>query len=282
MTNTAVQIQPATAIPFSLEKVRETVISSMTAMIEKKMIAAPQNYKEEIFFAFQKLAELKDIDKCEVKNICNEMAKIFRNDLAVTKNHCALMVINSKNSSTGKALSMRWQYQGLTHVAKTKCNVKRVNPVLVFENDKFSAKYEEGILKIEHEPNFANGGSLLGGYCVVENGAIECRYYTRAELDKRRGKSQKQTVWENGRAVGQTESNFWTDWEREMYEKTLINATLKRIIETSGDADSEGINNDYETIEIHQMEPTTQRIVEAEIIQQDEPAETKLINTVQL
>ena len=268
--------------PFSLEKIRETVITSMTAMIEKKMIAAPQNYKEEIFFAFQKLAELKDIEKCDVKNICNEMAKIFRNDLAVTKNHCALMVINSKNSPTGKALSMRWQYQGLIHVAKTKCGVKRVTPVLVFENDKFSARYEEGILKIEHVPNFSNGGKMIGGYCVVENGITECRYYTREELDKRRGKSQKQKVWENGVPKGETESNFWLEWEREMYEKTLINATLKRIIETSGDTATEGINNDYDAIEIHQNEPTSQRVIEAEIIQQDEPVEAEEVKTLKL
>jgi len=280
MTNTAVQTQTA-AQPFSLEKVRSTVIANIASMIENKMIAAPQNYKEEIFFAFQKLADLKDIDKCEVKNICNEMAKIFRNDLAVTKNHCALMVINSKNSPTGKALSMRWQYQGLTHVAKTKCGVKRVSPVLVFENDKFSARYEDGILKIDHVPNFANGGAMIGGYCVVENGITECRYYTRAELDKRRGKAQKQTVWENGKAAGQTESNFWLEWEREMYEKTLINATLKRIIETSGDTATDGINSDYETIEIHEAEPQEQRAVEAVIIQQDEPT-VKPINTVQI
>ena len=273
------QIAPQTQqVPqhFSLEKVRDTVITNIASMIERKMISAPQNYKEEIFFAFQKLAELKDIDKCETKNICNEMAKIFRNDLAVTKNHCALMVINAKNSPTNKALSMRWQYQGLVHVAKTKCGVKRVTPVLVFENDKFSARYEDGILKIEHVPNFANGGKMIGGYCVVENGIIECRYYTREELDKRRGKAQKQTKWENGQAAGQNESNFWLEWEREMYEKTLINATLKRIIETSGDTATEGINNDYDDIEIHQQEPAEQRAVEAKIIQQDEPKTIKI------
>ena len=280
MDNQGITTTAKTAVqPFSLEKIRETVISSMTAMIEKKMICAPQNYKEEIFFAFQKLAELKDVDKCDVKNICNEMTKIFRNDLSVTKNHCALMVINSKNSPTNKALSMRWQYQGLVHVAKTKCGVKRVTPVLVFENDVFSAKYEDGILKIEHVPNFANGGKMIGGYCVVENGIIENRYYTREELDKRRGKSQKQTRWENGQAAGQTESNFWLEWEREMYEKTLINATLKRIIETSGDTATEGINNDYDTIEIHQQEPTEHRVVDAEIIPQGEPSnDLKTIN----
>jgi recombinational DNA repair protein RecT len=219
---------------FDIIKMREQVITGITKMLENKMLVAPSNYKEEIFFTFQKLADLKDIDKCDVKNVCNEIAKIFRNDLAITKNHCALMVINSKNSQTGKALSMRWQYQGLLYVAKTKCGVKRVSPVLVFENDKFSARYIDGVLKIEHEPNFANSGSVIGGYCVVENGDIESRYYTIEELNKRRGKSQKQAIWEGGRIAAYQESNFWQDWEREMYEKTLVNATLKRIIETSG------------------------------------------------
>lgn len=275
MTTAQLAAQQNGAQQFSIERVRDTVVTNISKMIESRMITAPTNYKEEIFFAFQKMSELKDIDKCDIKNICNEMAKVFRNDLAITKNHCALVVINSKKSATGKALSMRWQYQGLTHVAKKMCGVKRVSPVLVFEHDAFKAVYDEGILKVEHTPNFHDAGRMIGGYCVVQSNITECRYYTREELDKRRGKSQKQQVWENGRSVGETESNFWLDWEREMYEKTLINATLKRIIETSGEADSDGINNDYSTIEVYQSEPTEQRFTEAEIIHQDEPEFTQ-------
>jgi hypothetical protein len=67
-----------------------------------------------------------------------------------------------------------------------------------------------------------------------------------------------------------------------MYEKTLINATLKRIIETSGDTATEGINNDYDAIEIHQNEPTSQRVIEAEIVQQDEPVEAEDVKTLKL
>jgi recombinational DNA repair protein RecT len=232
-----------------LVKVREQVILNISKMIENKLISAPDDYKEEIFFTFQKLSELKDIDRCETKNICNEIAKIFRNDLSVTKNQCSLFVINSKESSTGKALSMRWQYQGRLYVAKTKCGIKRVSAVLVYENDKFEARYVDGLLKIDHQPNFASRGEIVGGYCVIEsNSGIDARYYTIDELDKRRSLSQKQPVWENGRVVGQDESPFWKKWEREMYEKTLINATLNRIIESSG-IEAENLYADEQPVE---------------------------------
>jgi recombinational DNA repair protein RecT len=168
---------------------------------------------------------------------------------------------------------MRWQYQGLLYVAKAKCNVKRVSPVLVFENDKFSAEYIGGILYIKHQPDLNGGGAMVGGYCVLEytDGTIETKYYNRIELDKRRGKSQKQTVWENGKAVGQTESNFWQEWEREMYEKTLINATLKRVIETSGTAETDNLNEP----EPQEQQPRQVVDVDAEIVEQGEPVETE-------
>jgi hypothetical protein len=55
---------------------------------------------------------------------------------------------------------------------------------------------------------------------------------------------------------------FWA-WEREMYEKTLINATLKRLIETNGES-NEGL---YE----EQPETEQRAVVDAEVITQDEP-----------
>ena len=77
------------------------------------------------------------------------------------------------------------------------------------------------------------------------------RYYTKAQLDQRRDKSMKP----NG--------NFW-EWEREMYEKTLINATLKRIIETSPDA---GATNLYDEPEQKEQ----RQVIDVEVINQDEP-----------
>ena len=248
---------------FDIVKVREQVVANVTKMIESKMLTAPANYKEEVFFTFQKLAELKDIDKCEVKNICNELAKIFRNDLAVTKNHCALMVINSKHSPTGKALSMRWQYQGMLYVAKTKCNVKRATPVLVFESDEFSAYYNAGILEVNHIPRFSDGDKLRGGYCVIEfhDGTKETKFYTKSELDKRREKAQKQAIWENNKIVGYQESNFWQDWEREMYEKTLINSTLKRVIETTGITVEAGGDARQEPVDVAYEEASDTKLI---------------------
>jgi len=262
---------------FSIETLRGQVISSLEIMVKEKMISAPPDYKEEIFFAFQIMADLPDIDKCTAKDICNEMVrKVFRKGLCVTKNHCAMMVINSKKSPTGKTLSIRDQYQGLEFVAKRDCGVLRSTPVLVYENDEFDADIVEGILTInKHKPNFKNQGEIIGGYCVVvyDNGLVQAHYYTKAELDKRRAKSQEETVWENRMPVGKVESRFWREWDREMYEKTLINATLKRIIETSPNT----VKNDYDDAKSDAKQ--TNRYVELDITPQKDPmAQQKTVN----
>jgi len=66
------------------------------------------------------------------------------------------------------------------------------------------------------------------------------RYYTLAQLEQRRDKSMK------------PKGNFW-EWEREMYEKTLINATLKRIIETSEEAGTSDLYNEPDQKEVREI-----------------------------
>ena len=267
----ATPAQQPTQQVFSIEKLRGQVISNLEIMIKEKMLTAPPDYKEEIFFAFQTMAELPDIDKCTAKDICNEMVrKVFRKGLCITKNHYAMMVINSKKSPTGKTLSIREQYQGLEFEAIRDCNVLRVTSVLVYENDEFDADIVEGILKVnKHKPNFKNQGELIGGYCVVvyDTDVVQTRYYPKAELDKRRAKSQEETLWENRMPVGKVESRFWREWDREMYEKTLINATLKRIIETSPNT----VKDDYDEPENDVKQ--TNRYVDIDITPQQDPSE---------
>jgi recombinational DNA repair protein RecT len=270
-TGNTAPLQQQTQQSFSIEKLRGQVLSNLEIMIKEKMLSAPPDYKEEIFFAFQIMAELPDIEKCTAKDICNEMVrKVFRKGLCVSKNHCAMMVMNSRKSPTGKALSIRDQYQGLEFVAKRDCGVIRSTPVLVYENDNFDYEYINGIIRINiHKPPLTDRGNLIGGYCIVEyqNNNIQPRWYDKKELDSRRNKSQEETVWENRMPVGKTESRFWREWEREMYEKTLINATLKRIIETSPNT----IKDEYDEQENDVKQ--TNRYVDINITPQNDPLE---------
>jgi hypothetical protein len=61
---------------------------------------------------------------------------------------------------------------------------------------------------------------------------------------------------------------FWA-WEREMYEKTLINAALKRQIETSETAPKEGLYDEPDAQEPRQ-------VIDAEIIDQGEPTDVAI------
>lgn len=236
--------------------VRDEVVKQMEAMQVSKFVQLPENYKQSAFFAVEKLSQLQDIEKVPALNITKALISMFSNKLDYQKNHCYFFVQNDKNSTTGKSLRYGWQYQGLVHVAKETCNVKEVTPVLVYASDEFETHYVNGVLVIDkHIPTFE--GDIKGGYCVISffnHDGIIVKYYTKTELDKRRDKSMAK----NGK--------FW-DWEREMYEKTLINASLKRIIETSGETETDTLYNEPD-------EKIERETVDTVIIHQPEPIET--------
>jgi len=234
-------------------KVRSEVIRQMESMSASKFVSLPESYKESVFFAMEKLSTLKEIDQVPSISVTKAFLKMFSNKLDFQKNHCYFFVQNDKDSPTGKSLRFGWQYQGLIFTAKQMCDVKDIIPVLINSEDEFSMHFENGVLKIDkHIPTFK--GDIIGGYCVVEfnNGYVRPKYFTKADLDQRRDKSQAK----NG--------NFWA-WEREMYEKTLINATIKRIIETHTDTNKEDLYSEPETIDIKHRE-----VVETKILLQGE------------
>lgn len=253
---------------FEPQNVRTEVVKQMEAMQASKFVKLPEDYKEGVFFAIDKLVSLDDIDKVPAANITKALISMFSNKLDYRKNHCYFFVQNDKN--TGKSLRFGWQYQGLISVAKETCGVADVRPVLVFEGDTFATHYEYGALIIDkHIPTFE--GELKGGYCVVvfENKEMLVKYYPKALLDQRRDKSMAKS------------GKFWA-WEREMYEKTLINATLKRLIETSSDTEKEGLDN--ELPEHREVEDAV--IIQSEpihtLIQQGEPTEIAQPKRIQL
>lgn len=240
-------------------KVRSEVIKQMESMATSKFVSLPDSYKESVFFAMEKLSTLEFINQVPDISITKAFLKMFSNKLDFQKNHCYFFVQNDKDSPTGKSLRFGWQYQGLVKVAKSTCEVKDIIPILINAEDEFEMHYENGVLKIDkHIPTFK--GVIIGGYCVVEanNGDIRPKYYTKEELDQRRDKSKAR----NG--------NFWA-WEREMYEKTLINATIKRIIEMHTETDKDDLYSEPETIDVNHREVTEVTVInQAEVIQEIE------------
>jgi recombinational DNA repair protein RecT len=231
-------------------KVRSEVIKQMESMSASKFVTLPETFKESVFFAMEKLSTMKDVDQVPSISVTKAFLKMFSNKLDFQKNHCYFFVQNDKESPTGKSLRFGWQYQGLIFTAKQMCDVKDIIPVLINSEDEFSMHFENGVLKIDkHVPTFK--GDIVGGYCVVEfnNGDIRPKYYTKSELDQRRDKSM---------AKG---GSFWA-WEREMYEKTLINASIKRIIETHTDTEKDDLYNEPETIDVKHREVVDQVVLE--------------------
>tara|TARA_R110001606_G_scaffold398055_1_gene576207 strand:- start:12076 stop:12843 length:768 start_codon:yes stop_codon:yes gene_type:complete len=235
---------------FNPQVARSSVIKQMESLATSKFISLPEKFQESVFFAMEKLSTLKDIEQADPVSITKAFLKMFSNKLDFQKNHCYFFVQNDKNSTTGKSLRFGWQYQGLIAVAKRDCNVLDIIPVLINADDQVEMHYENGVLVVKnHLPTFK--GEITGGYCVVEfkDKGVRSRYYTKAQLDQRRDKSMAK------------QGNFWA-WEREMYEKTLINATIKRIIETSSNTDSDDLYNEPETIDVGHRDVTEEKVVE--------------------
>lgn len=231
-------------------KVRSEVIKQMESMSASKFVSLPESFKESVFFAMEKLSTMKDVELVPSISVTKAFLKMFSNKLDFQKNHCYFFVQNDKDSPTGKSLRFGWQYQGLIFTAKQMCDVKDVIPVLINSEDEFSMHFKNGVLKIDkHIPSFK--GDIVGGYCVVEfnNGDVRPKYYTKADLDQRRDKSMGK------------DGNFWA-WEREMYEKTLINASIKRIIETHTDTEKDDLYNEPETIDVNHREVVDQVVLE--------------------
>ena len=230
---------------FDTQTARSEILKQLEQIQNSKFIQLPENYKESAFFAIEALSNMEGIEKVAKSEITKALIAMFNNKLDFRKNHCYFFVQNDEKK--GKSLRFGWQYQGLIYIAKTQCNVQEVIPVLIYEHDEFESHYDFGALIIDkHIPKFE--GNIIGGYCVVEfiNNNRLIKYFTKLELDQRRNRSMSKA------------GKFW-QWEREMYEKTLINATLKRIIETSG------------TVEASNLYEEQNDITEREIIKQSEP-----------
>ena len=235
---------------FKPQTVRSEVIGQMEAMVTSKFVNLPENYKSSVYFAMEKLSTMDGIEQVPSIEITKALIQVFENKLDFQKNHCYFFVANDKNSATGKALRFGWQYQGLISVVKSTCGVKDVYPVLINEKDKYDMFYENGNLTVQnHKPTFE--GKITGGYCVViyEDGTIKSRYYTMDELEMRRNSSKA------------SKGNFWK-WEREMYEKTLVNAFLKRLLETSPDTKADGLYNEQNTEDVKHREVIEEAVIE--------------------
>lgn len=252
------QQQTQQVAKFDPKQVRADVVSQLQKTMEAGFANLPKDYKISAMFAIEAMSNLDDIDRVQTTDITKALISMFHDGLDFRKKHVYFFVQNDKNSTTKKSLRYGMQYQGKEFIAKQQAGVYRITPVLVHEGDIFETHYENGVLIIDkHVPMFE--GEIKGGYCVVEfeDKFMDIKYYPKSQLDKRRDKSRN------------PKGHFW-DWEREMYEKTLINAVVDRIIETSANVsiDPEALYADRD------LEFTTGRVVEdVEIIEQDEPTE---------
>ena len=80
MSNQVVKFNPAS--------VRLEVAKQMEQMQTSKFVQLPENYKESVFFAMDKLSSLYEIEKVPSTEISKTLINMFSNKLDFRKNHC--------------------------------------------------------------------------------------------------------------------------------------------------------------------------------------------------
>lgn len=110
-------------------------------------------------------------------------------------------------------------YKGMIELLRRSGQLKDIYAYPVYENDNFRVVYGTR-RNLEHEPNFANPGNLVGFYSVaiLKDDAIAFEYMTVAQIEKHRDRFSK---------VAKSQNSVWnTDFE-EMAKKTVVKKLLK-------------------------------------------------------
>lgn len=219
------------------EETLNAVFAQIQMMIQDNMLFIPDDYSVEnaLRHAWFNLQELKggknaNYDKaltiCTGESIANSLLRMVTDGLSTAKNQCGFVV---RKAGDNYELDYFKEYQGNIALAKRYSGVKRVDAQVVYEGEKYKAFVNDGIKRVEHEPDIEkiDFEKIKGAYCVI----------TEADGTKQTTEMafhQIKQSWAQGamNGTGDVHKNF-TD---QMCLKTVINRACKPYINASNDA----------------------------------------------
>ena len=176
------------------------------------------------------LQDVKNLNKepvlqvCTKESIANALLKMVVQGLNPVKHQCSFIAY-------GNTLTMQREYQGSIAVAK-RYGLKSViaNPIFAGDEFVFEVDTETGRKKItKHLSPFESyGGEVKGAYAIIEmeDGSKNVEIMTMRQI---------QNAWNQGPTKGQSPAH--KNFPDQMACKTVINRSVKTIINSSDDAD---------------------------------------------
>src|SRR5574343_1472120 len=232
----------STAVAQIKEQTVDAILRKVHAFQNNGELDLPANYSpaNALKSAWLILQEAKDKDNnpvltsCSKESIANSLLDMVVQGLNPVKKQCYFIAY-------GKQLSCMRSYFGAMAVAH------RVDPTIaedgniaavVYEGDKLTYKLVRGMRQVaEHEQSLENvdRGKIKAAYCEVydRDGKLKrSEIMTMDEIKQAWKQSQTRPVDDNGNVkAGSTHEKFTAD----MAIKTVINKTLKPIINSSSD-----------------------------------------------
>jgi recombination protein RecT len=210
-----------------------SVSDQITKLTNEGGIELPQNYSvaNALKSAWLILSETttKDntpvLDACTRPSIINGLMKMVTQGLNPSKMQCYFIAYGNK-------LNFQRSYQGSIALAKRVANVKAVNANVIYKNDSYVTMIdpETGIKKlVSHEQKLENrnDADIIGAYAIVvfNDGTSQLEEMTIQEIIK---------SWGQGQTKGASPAH--QNFKGEMAKKTVINRSLKTLINSSTDS----------------------------------------------
>jgi recombination protein RecT len=210
-----------------------SVSDQITKLTNEGGIELPQNYSvvNALKSAWLILSETttKDntpvLEACTRPSIINGLMKMVTQGLNPSKMQCYFIAYGNK-------LNFQRSYQGSIALAKRVANVKAVNANVIYKNDSYVTMIdpETGIKKlVSHDQKLENrnDADILGAYAIVvfNDGTSQLEEMTIQEIIK---------SWGQGQTKGSSPAH--QNFRGEMAKKTVINRSLKTLINSSTDS----------------------------------------------
>lgn len=217
----------------------DNVATKIRELTEKKQINFPADYSPEnalksfwlILQSTKNSQGATAIETCDKNSIMNAMLDMCLQGLSPAKKQCYPIIY-------GNQLQLQRSYFGTQAVAYRVLGAKMISAQCIHDGDNFEFDTVDGIKVVtKHKQSLSSlDGKIIGAYCVVKmkDDSVYCEIMTHEQIMQSWKQSKMNPVNQDGSIKNNT---VHSKFETEMAKKTVINRTLKSLINSSCDND---------------------------------------------
>lgn len=212
---------------------------NLTALIEGKELALPDNVKPEAFknAAIVAAQDNPQILQCDMQSVFKSIRTLAAAGLVPDGREAALVPFNTKeNGAFVKKCQAMPMVFGLVKMARRSGDVRDIRAHLVYQKEIDTGAFtyivgdEE---RLEHAPIlFGDRGAPVAVYAIakLKDGTLVREFMSAEDVDRIRRTGASQRVKKGDKYVVSDEPvGIWKDHEGEMWKKTIIRRLCKRL-----------------------------------------------------